>query len=108
MTEETVKIVVFVPLDHADKVRGAMADAGAGRIGNYTHCSFSTRGIGRFLPGEGAQPAIGEVGTLESVEEERIEVVCEKALIPEVVAAIKSVHPYEEVALDIYPLMSLK
>lgn len=99
-----VKIVVFVPLSHTDIVREAMGKAGAGKIGNYIYCSFSSKGIGRFKPEQGAHPAIGEVGTLESVEEERIEAVCSSALLRQVVEAIKKIHPYEEVALDIYPL----
>ncbi|HVZ10852.1 MAG TPA: YqfO family protein [Candidatus Paceibacterota bacterium] len=104
MGNKNVKIVVFVPESHADVVRGAMGKAGAGKIGNYTFCSFSSKGIGRFKPEDGAHPAIGEVGKLESVQEERIEVVCDRNLLKDVVAAIKKVHPYEEVALDIYPL----
>jgi hypothetical protein len=100
----SVKIVVFVPEGHADAVRDAMGKAGAGRIGNYTFCSFSSKGVGRFRPEDGANPAIGKVGELEAVEEERIEVVCDRALLKQVIGAIKNVHPYEEVALDIYPL----
>ncbi|MEK7185736.1 MAG: YqfO family protein [Patescibacteria group bacterium] len=103
--EELVKIVVFVPLDFADKVRQAMGDAGAGRIGKYSHCTFSSIGFGRYKPLEGANPAIGEVGKLEKVEEERIETVCPKNKAKEVIEAIKKTHPYEEVALDIYPLI---
>jgi hypothetical protein len=61
-------------------------------------------GVGRFRPEDGANPAIGKVGELEAVEEERIEVVCDRALLKQVIGAIKNVHPYEEVALDIYPL----
>lgn len=99
-----VKIVVFVPESHVDIVREAIGKAGAGKIGNYTFCSFSSKGIGRSKPGEGAHPAIGEVGKLGSVQEERIEVVCDRGLLKDVMAAIKNVHPYEEVALDIYPL----
>ncbi|MBU4142636.1 YqfO family protein [Patescibacteria group bacterium] len=101
---DNVKIVVFVPESHADKVREAMGKAGAGKIGNYTYCSFSSKGVGRFQPEKGAHPAIGEVGKLESVQEERIEVVCDRNLVKKVIAAIKKAHPYEEVALDIYPL----
>lgn len=99
-----VKIVVFVPESHADIVREAMGRAGAGKIGNYTFCSFSSRGIGRFKPETGANPTIGEVGRLESVEEERVEAVCERGKLKAVIEAIKRVHPYEEVALDAYPL----
>lgn len=98
------KIVVFVPESHTDVVRKAMGDAGAGKIGNYTHCSFSSKGIGRFKPEEGAHPTIGKVGNLESVAEERIEVVADKQFVKNVLAAIKRVHPYEEIAIDIYPL----
>jgi len=98
------KIVVFVPESHTDVVRKAIGDAGAGKIGDYTHCSFSSKGIGRFKPEEGANPAIGKVGNLESVEEERIEVVADKQVVSNVLAAIRRVHPYEEVAIDVYPL----
>ncbi|MFA5072098.1 MAG: hypothetical protein WC511_07160 [Candidatus Pacearchaeota archaeon] len=101
------KIVVFVPESHADIVREAMGKAGAGKIGNYTFCTFSSKGIGRFKPEEGAHPAIGKVGNVESVEEERIEVVCEQEKLKEVIEEIKKVHPYEEVALDMYPLESI-
>jgi len=101
---KNVKIVVFVPESHSDAVREAMGKAGAGKIGNYTYCSFSSKGIGRFKPEEGTHPNIGEVGKFESVVEERIEAVCEQSILMNVIKAIKQVHPYEEVALDIYPL----
>ena len=102
---KNIKIIVFVPETHANAVRDAIANAGGGRIGNYTHCSFSAKGIGQFKPQERARPFIGEMGKLESVAEERIEFVCDKAIMKDVIAAIKKVHPYEEVALDIYPLL---
>jgi hypothetical protein len=101
-----VKIVVFVPITHADIVRQAMGDAGAGRIGLYSHCSFSADGLGRYIPLDGAHPAIGEVGKIEQVQEERVECVCERVKAREVLAAIRKVHPYEEVAFDIYLLIS--
>ena len=104
MNTEKVKIVVFVPEIHSDAVRKAVGDAGAGKIGNYSHCSFSSKGQGRFLPLQGANPMIGEVGKSEVVEEERIEFVREKAKLEQVVEAMKKVHPYEEVVFDIYPL----
>lgn len=103
-----VKIIVFVPKTHTDVVRQAMGDAGAGKIGNYSHCSFSIDGIGRYKPTEGSKPFIGEVGKFEEVVEERIECVCERSKAKEVIAAIKIVHPYEEVTFDIYPLLSEK
>jgi len=101
---ELAKIVVYVPITHADKVREAAGKAGAGKLGNYEFCSFSCTGTGRFLPTKGANPYIGQVGKSEEVAEERIEFTCEKRLLKKVVKAIKSVHPYEEVALDIYKL----
>lgn len=97
--------MVFVPLTHTDQIRQAMGDAGAGVIGNYSYCTWSTKGIGIYIPLKGAHPAIGEVGKSEEVEEERIETVCPKDKIKQVIAAIKKVHPYEEVALDVYPLI---
>jgi hypothetical protein len=102
---DAVKIVVFVPESHADAVRTAMGAADAGKIGRYSYCSFSSKGTGRFLAEEGARPAIGTVGSLEEVQEERIEVVCERSRLVSVIAAIKGAHPYEEVALDVYPLI---
>ncbi|MFH1146029.1 MAG: hypothetical protein V1707_03660 [bacterium] len=101
---KNVKIVVFVPESHTDIVREAIGKAGAGKIGNYTYCSFFSKGVGRFKPENGAHPAIGEVGKLELVQEERIEFVCDRILIKDIVEAIKKAHPYEEVALDVYPL----
>ena len=101
---KNVKIVVFVPESHTGIVREAIGKVGAGKIGNYTYCSFSSRGVGRFKPEDGAHPSIGEVGELESVQEERIEFVCDRSLAKDVILAIKKVHPYEEVALDVYPL----
>jgi hypothetical protein len=99
-----VKIVVTVPESHTDIVREAMGKAGAGHIGKYSFCSFSSKGIGRFKPKKGAHPAIGKVGELELVEEERIEVTCHRDVLNDVIAAIKRVHPYEEISLNIYPL----
>ncbi|MFZ5844965.1 MAG: hypothetical protein ACOY0S_00670 [Patescibacteria group bacterium] len=105
MQEEVVKIVVFVPETHAEVVRAAMGKAGAGLVGDYKYCSFSVKGIGRFIPLETAHPTIGKIGKLTEVVEERIETVCYKKDLDKVIAAIKKVHPYEEVALDIYPLV---
>lgn len=102
---ETVKLVVFVPVTHADIVREAMGKVGAGIVGDYKYCSFSVRGTGRFIPLETARPFIGKVGKLEEVDEERIETVCYKKDLEKIITAIKKVHPYEEVALDVYPLV---
>lgn len=104
MKSTNVKLVIFTPLSHADIVREALGNAGAGKIGNYDFCSFSTRGIGRYRGNENSNPAIGEAMKYESVEEEKIEVVLPRTLLKNVVDAVKKVHPYEEVAFDIYPL----
>lgn len=101
-TEPLKKIVVFTPLDHIEVVREAMARAGAGFIGNYSDCSFITKGIGTFRPLEGANPYIGEEGTLEHVEEGRIETIVPESMLKKVIEAMLKVHPYEEVAYDVY------
>jgi hypothetical protein len=100
-----VKIVIFVPLTHTDQIRKVIGEAGAGVIGNYSFCSFSSRGTGRFTPQLGANPAIGQIGKPEQVEEERIEFVCERDKAKKIIEQIKKAHPYEEVAIDIYPLI---
>ena len=98
------KVVTFVPHDWADAVRAAMADAGAGRIGHYTQCSFGSDGQGTFLGDDTTSPAVGRRGRLESVNELRLEMLCHHNQLREVVAALKTAHPYEEVAYDVYPL----
>lgn len=100
--EPQYKIAFYVPEDHAERVFAAAAEAGAGRIGAYTHCSFQTKGIGTFLPQAGARPAIGAVGRLERVEELRIEMIVPQRELQGVIAAILDAHPYEEVAYDVY------
>ena len=107
MPSTNVKIVVFVPETHTNIVREAMGQAGAGKIGNYSYCSFSSRGVGRFKPNDGANPFIGEVGKLEEVIEERIEVICSRAELSKVINAMKKAHPYEEIAFDVYALEDL-
>jgi len=107
MNTKNVKLVVFVPLSHCDTVRQALGEAGAGKIGNYDFCSFSAHGIGRFRGNENSNPSIGESGKYESVEEERIEVVLPREILTSVIEKIKSVHPYEEVAFDVYSLEDL-
>jgi dinuclear metal center YbgI/SA1388 family protein len=105
-THETTlkKIVVFVPTENADEMRQVLGKAGAGFIGNYSHCSFSTQGTGKFLPGDLTHPFIGQPGKLEAVEEIRIETIVPETLLKKVVTAMLKAHPYEEVAYDIYPV----
>src|SRR5689334_20991038 len=104
--KELVKLVVFVPEENADEVRKALGEAGAGKIGEYSFCSFSLKGVGRFKPSRHANPHIGNADTLESVDEERIEIACDKEQASDIIKVIKKVHPYEEVVIDIYPMLS--
>lgn len=101
------KIVVFVPEENLDEVRAAMADAGAGVIGDYTYCSFATPGIGTFLGGEASNPAVGEKGKLEKAPEWRLEMAVFEEKLKPVIAAMKSAHPYEEVAYDVFALIDV-
>ncbi|HEX5088708.1 MAG TPA: Nif3-like dinuclear metal center hexameric protein [Nocardioides sp.] len=98
------KLTTYVPVAHADLVREAVGAAGAGVIGDYDSASFSSRGEGRFRPREGAHPTIGEVGSLEVVDEVRIECVLPRPARSRVVAALLAAHPYEEPAYDVVEL----
>lgn len=98
------KLAVFVPKDAEKQVLEALGNAGAGHIGNYSHCSFAAEGVGSFLPGEHTNPHIGSIGQLERVEEVRIETIFPEDIEKRVLSAMIKAHPYEEVAYDIYPL----
>jgi len=98
------KIVTFVPEADADKLLDALAAAGAGELGDYSRCAWTASGVGTFLPGAGARPAIGEVGEVTRVDETRIEMVLSRRRRAEVVAALRSAHPYEEPAFDLFEL----
>nr|WP_276561597.1 Nif3-like dinuclear metal center hexameric protein [Bacillus sonorensis] len=102
--ESLKKLAVYVPKEYEEKVRKALGDAGAGHIGAYSHCAFSSEGIGSFRPLEDANPFIGQAGELERVQEVRIETVYPSGIEKTVLAAMKKAHPYEEVAFDIYPV----
>ncbi|MBM7581843.1 dinuclear metal center YbgI/SA1388 family protein [Caldicoprobacter guelmensis] len=102
--ERLYKIVVFIPKGHEDRVMDAMAGAGAGWIGNYSHCTFQINGTGTFMPLEGTNPYIGQQGRLERVEEVRLETIVSANRLDRVIKAMLEVHPYEEVAYDVYPL----
>lgn len=104
MESKNVILVVFTPLSHADAVRQALGEAGAGKIGDYDFCSFSSRGTGRFRASKNATPAIGETEKHEAVEEERIEVNVPRVILKEVIESVKAAHPYEEVPFYVYPL----
>ncbi|NUP99774.1 MAG: Nif3-like dinuclear metal center hexameric protein [Armatimonadetes bacterium] len=101
-----VRVVVFCPPNCVDQVAAAMAEAGAGRIGDYAECSFRIPGTGTFRPLAGAQPAVGEVGQFEQVDEVRLEMLAPARAVGAVVAAAQAAHPYEEVAYDLLPLLN--
>jgi hypothetical protein len=99
------KLVVFVPEEALDTLRTALFGAGAGRIGGYERCSWYTAGTGTFLGGEESSPTIGEPGSEERVPELRLETFFPEERQADVVAALRSAHPYEEPAFDIYQLL---
>lgn len=105
-TYETVlkKLAVFVPEENAESLRQALGNAGAGSIGNYSHCSFTSSGTGQFKPGSEANPHIGQLGELEAVSEVCIETIFPEHIEKKVLSAMFKNHPYEEVAYDIYKL----
>ncbi len=103
---DNYKLVVFVPLKSMAKVSNAVFAAGAGAIGNYSHCGFAAEGTGTFLPLEGARPAIGKKGTIEEVPEMRLETIVPADKLDKVVAAMKKAHPYEMPAFDVFRLHS--
>ncbi|MGE5449836.1 MAG: Nif3-like dinuclear metal center hexameric protein [Methanomassiliicoccales archaeon] len=98
------KLVVYVPVDYLQPVRSALGAAGAGHIGEYSHCSFAMAGEGTFLPGSGTHPFLGEVGKLQQVAEYRLESIVNGEQLAPCLAALCSVHPYEEMAYEVYPL----
>lgn len=98
------KIVVFVPEGYEEMVRNALGEAGAGWLGQYSHCSFMSRGTGAFKPLAGARPFIGKQGRLEEVGEYRVETIVPETLLQQTINRMLQVHPYEEAAYDIYPL----
>lgn len=101
------KWVIFVPAENAGAVRAAVFAAGAGQIGDYSQCSWSVTGTGQFLPHDGASPAIGSIGRVEQVSEDRVEVIAPSRLRPAVLAAMRAAHPYEEPAFDVLELAPL-
>lgn len=105
MDVKKVKISITIPLENVNEVRNAMCESGAGVIGNYTYCSMSTKCIGTFKPNDEANPYIGENNKLEFVEEEKLEVRCDVSIVKRVLKRLREVHPYEEPAIDIIPLI---
>jgi dinuclear metal center YbgI/SA1388 family protein len=104
LTGHLFKLVVFVPVEHAEVVANALFLGGAGQLGAYDHCSFQAAGIGTFRPGSGTSPFVGEAGRRERVEEIRLETIVPQRRLSRVVEKLLKVHPYEEVAYDLIPL----
>lgn len=98
------KICFYVPVSHTDEVKKAMFASGAGKIGNYSCCSWQILGEGQFMPLEGSHAFIGEEGILEKVSEYKVEMVCDEAHIHAVMTALKKSHPYEEPAYQVWRL----
>jgi dinuclear metal center YbgI/SA1388 family protein len=105
-TEKLVKLAVYIPETHAEAVREAITNAGAGHIGSYSHCTFQSTGLGKFMPLEGTQPFIGEIGRLETAHEVRLETIMPEKISRRVIRAMLKAHPYEEAAYDIYQLQN--
>lgn len=101
------KLVSYVPVKDSQAVIEAMFAAGAGQVGEYSECSFSTSGYGTFLPGENTNPTLGEIGKREMVEEAKVEVLVRKHQLSTVLAALRSAHPYEEVAYEMVQLSNI-
>ncbi|MCB2154009.1 Nif3-like dinuclear metal center hexameric protein [bacterium] len=102
---DSVKYVVFVPTSHVDAVIEAIASAGAGVIGQYSHCTFRSPGTGTYTPMDGAKPYAGKIGKFEEATDEvRLECVCPKSNLARLIDKVRAAHPYQEVAFDVYPL----
>ena len=104
-TCELVKLVVFVPTEHLEQLRSALFPFTV-QQGNYCDCAFSAEGVGTFMPLEGAKPFIGNVGVLAEAHEERLELLLERKRLPQAIKALLAVHPYDEPAFDVYPLLN--
>ncbi|MBB6448849.1 dinuclear metal center YbgI/SA1388 family protein [Geomicrobium halophilum] len=103
-TDALQKLVAFVPEENVEYVRKALGDAGAGHIGDYSHCTFNSDGTGTFIPGDGTDPHIGNRGEMTFVSEKKIETVVPDSKLAHVLNVLTDVHPYEEPAYDLYPL----
>lgn len=100
------KLCFYVPETHVEPVKAAVFAAGGGRIGDYDSCCWQVRGQGQFRPLAGSDPFLGKQGEVEQVDEYRVELVCDKAHIAAVVAALKAAHPYEEPAYDVLQVVT--
>ena len=102
------KIEFYVPESHLEKVKEAMFKVGAGRVGAYDSCAWQTLGQGQFRAQEGSHPFVGSKGSIETVSEYKVEMVCEEQFLSEAIFALKDYHPYEEVAFSVIRLRSVE
>lgn len=100
------KLIFYVPEDQSESVKSAIFETGAGKLGNYSHCSFETLGTGQFMPLTGANPTLGSVNLLEKVRELRVEILCQKEQVRAAIGALKEAHPYEEVAFEVISVLN--
>lgn len=98
------KLIFFVPVEAAEKVKSAIFETGAGKIGNYSHCSFETKGFGQFKPLPGSNPTIGNHNEIERVQELKVEILCTPNQLEAAINSLKEYHPYEEPAYEVYAL----
>jgi hypothetical protein len=101
------KINVFVPDGYITEIIEVMAQAGAGKMGTYTHTAFIAKGEGNWLAGPGSNPTIGKVGEMTRVTEYKLEMLCAENDLAQVVAAIRQAHPYEEPGIDVVKLIDI-
>jgi hypothetical protein len=102
------KLIVFIPKNSSEKFKEELFSAGAGSLGNYSHCAFESTGVGQFKPLDGAEPSIGQVGAVEKVEEIRLETMVAENDIENVIKRLYQAHPYEEPAFDVVKLENQK
>lgn len=102
------KLIFYVPICDAESVKNNIFKTGAGSIGNYSHCSWETKGVGQFMPNAGACPAIGQLDQIERVDELRVEILCEEANIELALEAMFEAHPYEEPAYEVISILNHK
>ena len=100
------KLIVFVPQTHKEQVKDAIFSAGAGMIGLYDRCCFETLGQGEFRPRPGSNPFLGTILEVEKVPEFRVEIICDRSKIKDVILQMRKAHPYEEPAFDVIALDS--
>lgn len=104
--EKLFKLIVYVPESHKEQLLSTLGEADAGHIGNYSHCTFYTLGEGRFKLLEGTNPFLGSIGSVEKVEEAKIETIVKEEKLTETIKKVIKIHPYEEVAYDIFEMVN--